>query len=97
MDIQELKAKHGANNLFESKITDSDGEQYTFICVKPKKIVLKAVLKNKNDEEKILETLVSNCVVAGDMDALENADVYSKVAEDISKKIGGAKSEVKKL
>ena len=49
----------------------------------------------KDDLEAANEVLIKNCVQAGDMEALEDAAVYTKMIETLGEMIAGAQAFIK--
>ena len=91
----DLEAKYGSENLFIIEGVDNDKRPFTLVCRKPDRRVLSAVLEEKK-ESKILDLYVNNCAVGGDLERLNNADVFGFVAGKIAEKGAGAKGELKK-
>lgn len=98
-DVQDWKAKYGANSLTEATITTQDGE-YKFILRKPGRAVLEAVasIGDKEPSSAANKILIANCVLGGDTYVFEHdGAVYLAVLEQVSKLMSNAKAAVKKL
>ena len=54
-----------------------------------------AMASKKDDLEAANEVLIKNCVQAGDMEALEDAAVYTKMIETLGEMIAGAQAFIK--
>lgn len=94
MNIEELKAKYG-NRLKIVTISISEDEKYEFAVVRPSRHVIMAMASKKDDLEAANEILIKNCVQGGDMDALEDAAVYTKMIETLGEMIAGAQAFIK--
>lgn len=99
--IQDWKAKYGADSLSETTVSlPEEGTEYSFVVKKPNRAVMEAVAKagSKNDIEGSNKILLANCVLGGDMAAIENdGAVYIKLLDVIRLLLGNAESTVKKL
>ncbi len=97
--VEELKSKYG-KRLRELVIKDSEGDELKFYLVKPNRTVMEAITQ-KGVEQKIVEmnkVLISNCVVGGDMQAIEDdGSIYIAVISAITELIDEVSSEIKKL
>ena len=76
----ELKLKYGKRLKHVTVQVDED-ERYDYLIVRPKKNILLAMAKKKDDLEEANDILIRNCVAAGNMEALEDSTVY-KLDED---------------
>ena len=99
-DLDALKAKHG-KKLSELTVTTSEDETFVFVLKKPSRFTIEAIGdldKNKkghtSDASKIM---ISNCVIAGNMEALDDGEVYSSVLAEVGKLFTKASSATKKL
>jgi len=99
--IQDWKAKFGPNSLREVTVDLPDeGLEYRFVLRKPGRGVMEAVATAgaKNDIAGSNKILIANCVLGGDMAAIENdAAVYLQVLDEIRQLVGKTESTVKKL
>lgn len=99
-DLQALKAQHG-NKLSELKFETSEGQELVFVLKKPTRSVIEAIADIKNDAKgKISQSsklMISNCVVAGPMEELEDGEVYATVLEAVGRTFTKASADVKKL
>lgn len=95
--ILAAKAKYGENRLKLIGI-EVDGKDIDYLLRKPGRSVIEAVARHKGDITAANKVLLTNCVLAGDADALDqDGDVYAQVLKHISGMMRGAKSTVKKL
>lgn len=89
------KARYGINNLSEIEIGESK-----FVVKKPNRIVLDLVGQhgNKGNVSDANKVLISNCVLGGDMDDLENdGGVYAGMLTELMKLLEKKTATVKKL
>lgn len=97
-EIKNLKIKHGKRlRYLLVKTEDGDSE---FIIKKPSRATSEAVAHafDKKDNSLAANIMISNCVIAGDTDDIEeDAEVYTKVTTFISALVNDAEIEVKKL
>lgn len=91
MNTEDLKAKYG-KRLKMVIIALSDEEKYEFAVVRPSRHVIMAMASKKDDLEAANEILIKNCVQDGDMYALEDAAVYTKMIETLGEMITGAQA-----
>ena len=94
MNTEDLKAKYG-KRLKMVTIALSDEEKYEFSVVRPSRHVIMAMASKKDDLEAANEILIKNCVQGGDMEALEDAAVYTKMIETLGEMITGAQAFIK--
>lgn len=90
-DFDALEAKY--RHLYIIDVAFDANERYQFISRRPTKDVINAQAQNKNDVTKITDMMIKCMIVAGDMDALEDGVVYSRVLECLT----GIVKEGKKL
>lgn len=99
-DLDALKAKHG-KKLSELTVTTSDDETFVFILKKPSRHTIEAVgdiEKDKKGKTSIAsKIMIANCVIAGDMEALDDGEVYSTVLTEVGKLFTKASAATKKL
>jgi hypothetical protein len=98
--IQEWKAKYGASNIFEAAVESTDGENHNYIIRTPSRTVMDATaeLGSKKDYKGANKVLISNCVLAGDDQALENdGGIYGALLEELAKLQRKKTVAVKKL
>ena len=99
-DLAALQAQHG-KKLSELKFTTSEDEEMVFVLKKPTRAVVEAISDLKQDPKskisKSTQIMLSNCVIAGPMEQLEDAEVYATVLEAVGKLFTKANSEIKKL
>ncbi|WP_438710860.1 hypothetical protein ACSTS3_19675 [Aquimarina muelleri] len=91
-DYEKVKAKAEAK-------AEANAIVYRFVVRKPDRSVLSAIGKHaqQNNVEKVNEVLIKNCVLGGDMEALEkDGEVYLEVLESINLLKSKAKSTIKK-
>tara|TARA_Y100001963_G_C6465629_1_gene302174 strand:- start:51 stop:383 length:333 start_codon:yes stop_codon:yes gene_type:complete len=96
--INQLKAKHGKSLTQATVIVE--GEEYNYILKKPNRNVMEAIGKPaaENDIAKVNKIFIANCVVAGDMSALEDdGAVYAEVLKLITELTSKVESSLKKL
>lgn len=94
MNTEDLKAKYG-KRLKMVTIALSDEEKYEFAVVRPSRHVIMAMASKKDDLEAANDILIKNCVQGGDMEALEDAAVYTKMIETLGEMINGAQAFIK--
>ncbi|CDF80570.1 hypothetical protein BN863_28580 [Formosa agariphila KMM 3901] len=98
MNLQ-WEAKFGKKRISDLSIETSDGETVNFVIRKPDRQVLEAMgkhaaVKNVSATNKVL---ISNCVLGGDMEALEkDGEVYIEVLAQLNMLKQQAKATVKK-
>lgn len=96
---REWEAKYGKKRISDLEIETSDGEVAKFVIRKPDRQVLEAMgkhaaAKNVSATNKVL---ISNCVLGGDMEALEkDGEVYIEMLAQLNLLKNQAKSSVKK-
>lgn len=102
--IRDWKAKYGANSLREVSIKvleEEESEEVSrFVLRKPGRSVMEAVAVAgaKNDIAGSNKILIANCVLGGDMAALENdAAVFLAVLDEIRQLVSKTDTTVKKL
>lgn len=101
--IRDWKAKYGANSLREVsiKVLEEESEEVSrFVLRKPGRSVMEAVAVAgaKNDIAGSNKILIANCVLGGDMAALENdAAVFLAVLDEIRQLVSKTDTTVKKL
>ena len=91
MNNEELKAKYG-KRLKMVTITIAEDESYEFAVVRPSRHVIMAMASKKDDLEAANDILIKNCVQGGDMEALDDAAVYTKMIETLGEMIAGAQA-----
>ncbi|QQV91582.1 hypothetical protein Peternella1_46 [Winogradskyella phage Peternella_1] len=92
------EAKYGKHLLIDLEI-EVDGRTYNYVLRKPDRAVLEAMGKHavSKNVELTNKSLIKNCVLGGDMEALEkDGSVYVEVLEQLQKLKSEAKSTVKK-
>lgn len=98
-EIDAWKAKYGKNSLTQVSV-ESNGENYEFIIKRPGRTVLDAIAEYgmKKEVTKANKVMVTSCVLAGDMEAMENdGAVYGAVLQEISALMEKTQTAVKKL
>jgi len=100
--IEAAKAKYGSKCLKISEIfpNEDDEEPVRFLLKKPSKnlIYLLGSKEYENDVQKSSKAMISNCVLAGDAQLLENdASVYTELVSQIGGMAKAAKSSLKKV
>jgi hypothetical protein len=90
-EFEELEAKY--KHLYVVDVAFDDKERYQFIVRRPTRNVIEAVGANKGDVFKVADLMITNMVVAGDTDALDDGVVYSRLLECLT----GIVQEGKKL
>ena len=83
--FHDLQSKHG--RLYQINVTIDDTESYTFFAKRPTRSLLSMIASyaSKQDYDKINDVTIANMIVAGDMTALEDGVVFSRVTEEITK------------
>ena len=76
--------------------TEDEDERYDYLIVRPKKNILLAMAKKKDDLEEANDILIRNCVAAGNMEALEDSTVYTSVLTAIGQLIAGQAAFISK-
>ncbi len=86
-DYVAAAAKHGEKKLYHIHIEVDEDESYDYLAVRPSKSVMMAVADYGKKEliDQANAVLIKNCVLAGDMDALEDFMVYSYVMNNLRK------------
>lgn len=95
----EWEAKYGKSRIIDLEVKVSDKETFKFVMRKPDRAVLEAIGKHaaKKDVQAANKVLISNCVLGGDMEALnKDGEVYLEVLEQLNLLKHQAKSTVKK-
>lgn len=99
--IEAAKAKYGAACLKIIEITpDEDSEPVSFLIKKPSKqlVYLLSSKEYEDNVQKSSEAMINNCVLAGDMELLNNdAAVYTEMVSKIGGLTKGARSSLKKV
>ncbi|MGB1307531.1 MAG: hypothetical protein ACPG6B_01375 [Oceanihabitans sp.] len=96
---QEWEAKYGKSRIIDLEVKVSEKEIYSFVLRKPDRPVLEAIGKHaaNKDVAAANKVLISNCVLGGDMEALnKDGEVYLEVLEQLNLLKHQAKSTVKK-
>lgn len=97
-DIQNLKAIH--KNISSVTIKGDDDQVANFIIKTPSSMVLDLVGHHgmKKDLLASNKALISNCVVAGDIDMMEaDGGIYAALLKEINKLVKSKEVTVKKL
>lgn len=79
VEFDELEAKY--KHLYIVDIAFDEKERYQFISRRPTKDVIAAVGTNKDNPFKVADLMITNMIVAGDTEALEDGVVYSRLLE----------------
>lgn len=99
-DLDALKAKHG-KKISELTVTTSDDETFVFVLKKPSRHTIEAVSDLESEKKgrvaAVSKIMMANCVIAGNMEALEDGEVYSTVLEEVGKLFTKASATIKKL
>lgn len=93
-----FEAKYGKSRLSELEVAVDDAK-YKFLVRKPDRAVLEAIGSHaaKKDVQKINQVLIKNCVLGGDMEALDkDGEVYLAVLDAINLLKSKATSTIKK-
>lgn len=96
--VRELVVYPSGTNF--DKEGNADEEPAYFIIRKPSKSLVSLINSKeyKGNDDKINETIITNCVLSGDMELLENdASVYTGVLEQLANLISASKAELKKV
>ena len=80
----------------EEEMKIKAGKPYEELIVRPKKNILLAMAKKKDDLEEANDILIRNCVAAGNMEALEDSTVYTSVLTAIGQLIAGQAAFISK-
>ena len=101
MKEEEMKIKAGKpyeelTTEEKALIVDFTEEEHTYLIVRPKKNILLAMAKKKDDLEEANDILIRNCVAAGNMEALEDSTVYTSVLTAIGQLIAGQAAFISK-
>ena len=97
-DNAKWEAQYGKSRISDLDI-EVDGKTYKFIVRKPDRNVLKAIGRHaaQKDVEKVNVVLIKNCVLGGDMEALEkDGEVYLEVLDSVNLLKSKAKKTLKK-
>lgn len=95
---QDWEAKYGKHRIIDLTV-EVDGKEYNYVLRKPDRAVLEAMGKHAvaKNVELTNKTLIKNCVLGGDMEALDkDGSVYVEVLENLQKLKTEAKSTIKK-
>jgi len=99
-DIRDWKAKYGEDSIRQVDVKTSDDKALSFIARLPSRRVID-VMSEHNAAQKpaaSAKALINNCVLAGDMDAVENdGGVYNSLLSRLTEMVRVYDSEVKKL
>lgn len=79
---------------------NADEEPAYFIIRKPSKSLVSLVNSKeyKGNDDKINDAIIKNCVLAGDMELLENdASIYTGVLDILANLLSASKAELKKV
>lgn len=95
-EIKKLKAKHG-DTLSLCTVTTQNGDAFEFILKKPSRATIQAVSSVGDNTTKASDLMIENCVVGGNLEALEDGEVFIAVLEEVGNLFGAATSTVKKL
>lgn len=95
----EWEAKYGKDRIVDLEVETASGKNAKFVLRKPNRTVMEAIGEpaSKGNVAKVNQIFIANCVLGGDMEALENdGDVYAEVLSQIVELTSKAKSKVKK-
>ena len=95
--VRELVVYPSGTNF--DKEGNSDEEPAYFIIKKPSKSLVSLVNSKeyKGNDDKINDAIIKNCVLAGDMELLENdASIYTGVLDILANLLSASKAELKK-
>jgi hypothetical protein len=100
--VEAAKAKYGAKCLKILEVyPDEDTEQPSLFLIKKPSPSLVYLLSSKefdNNIEKSSNAMISNCVLAGDQELLNNdASVFTELVEKIGSLTKSARSSLKKV
>lgn len=100
--VQASKAKYGAKCLKILEVfPDEDTEEPSLFLIKkpsPSLVYLLSSKEFENNVEKSSNAMISNCVLAGDEDLLNNdASVFTELVEKIGSLTKSARSNLKKV
>lgn len=93
------EARYGKHRIIDLEVVLSEGESYNFVLRKPDRAVLEAMAKHaaNKDVAATNKSLINNCVLGGDMEALnKDGEVYLEVLNKLNLLKHEAKSTVKK-
>ncbi len=95
---QEWEARYGKHRIMDLEI-EVDDKTYNYVLRKPDRAVLESMGKHAiaKNVELTNRTLIKNCVLGGDMEAIDqDGSVYVEVLENLQKLKTEAKSTIKK-
>lgn len=104
--IQDWKAKYGEKSLRQIDVPDEEGEDEqetilgSFVVRTPSRSAYDSIMEKqqKSDYVGVVKALVTNCVLGGDLEAMEqDSRLYSCLGEELSKLLQSRKAVVKKL
>jgi len=78
-EFDELEAKY--KHLYIVDVTFDEKERYQFIARRPTKEVIEAVSANKENAFKVADLMITNMVVGGNKEVLDDGVVYSRLLE----------------
>ena len=81
-ELEMLKAKY--KRLYVIDICFDEDEKYQFIARRPNRQTIDAIVSNKGNTSKMMDILIKNMIVAGDINAIEDGIVYSRVLEALT-------------
>lgn len=99
--LAEWKKKYGDDNLRQVDFIDSNGEEYSTVICKPKRVDIAAFAAiAQKDSDKATTVLVKSCMMWTNIPnifAEDKADCFFAVAKNIQELITVQAEEVKKL
>ena len=100
--VETAKAKYGAKCLKILEVfSDEDSEELSLFLIKkpsPSLVYLLSSKEFENNIEKSSNAMISNCVLAGDSELLNNdASVFTELVEKIGSLTKSARSSLKKV
>lgn len=97
LEIEALKKKHKVKSIHLVTVESEDGELY-FWFKKPDMTTLSAVASIADkDPIKSAQVLFKNCLIKGDADYANDADVFPSVSQHLHKIMNQAKSKLEKF
>lgn len=81
-EFDALQAKY--RHLYLVDVNFSDAEKYQYVVRRPTRAVIEAVTSNSENPFKVADLMISNMIVAGDVDALDDGVLFNRVVEQLT-------------
>ena len=96
--LEDLKLKYPYGlKIVEIYPEEDSAEPLKYLVKKPSKALVYLLSSNEGDVQASSDAMIANCVLAGDMDVLEqDASIFTELTSRIGDLMKGARSELKK-